>query len=75
MINKVLRIGDDFNMVASDNCESAGIYSVRNVMNLTALNLADDIGRYRQGETSLTEQIVLETNALNALAAATNAMK
>ena len=74
-MKKMLRVGDDFNMVQSEDSESSDTYSVRNVMNLTALNLADDIKEYRNGNKELKELIPLEIMALNALVAATNAMK
>lgn len=76
MENKMVRIGDDFNMVGETTENgSAETYSVRNLTNLTAINLVRDVSDYRKGYTELKETIELETNALNALAKATEVLR
>jgi hypothetical protein len=76
MGNKMVRIGDDFNMVGETTENgSAETYSVRNLTNLTAINLVRDVSDYRKGYTELKETIELETNALNALAKATEVLR
>lgn len=71
-MEKVLRIGDEFNMVSENGSDT---YSVRNLMNMQALSLSEDMSKYRKGEKELSEQIALEANVLNALVGAANAMR
>lgn len=76
MENKLVRVGEDFNMVGelSEN-GSADTYSVRNLTNMIAIHLAEDVSEYRKGNKELDKQIELETNALNALAKVTEALQ
>lgn len=71
-MDKIVRLGDDFNAVDENGKDT---YSVRNLMNMHALSLSEDMARYRKGEKELAEQIALETNVLNALAEASKAMR
>lgn len=71
-MEKIIRVGDDFNAVGENGQDT---YSVRNLMNMHTLSLSEDMVKYRKGEKELSEQIALETNVLNALVEATKAMR
>lgn len=71
---KLVRVGNDFNMVADETAENSDTYSVRNVTNMVAMRLAEDVTEYRKGNKELDRQIELETNALNALAKVTEVL-
>jgi hypothetical protein len=61
-------------MVADETAENSDTYSVRNVTNMVAMRLAEDVTEYRKGNKELDRQIELETNALNALAKVTEVL-
>lgn len=73
---KILRVGNDFNMIADEdeNEEHSDTYSVRNLTNMIAINLVEDVKQYRKGNKELDRLIELETNALNALAKVTEVL-
>jgi CheY-specific phosphatase CheX len=61
----VLRVGDKYNMIDEETSET---YSIKELTNIVALHLAEDVKEYRRGNQELDKQIKLETNVLNALA-------
>jgi hypothetical protein len=60
----VLRVGDKYNMIDEETSET---YSIKELTNIVALHLVEDVKEYRRGNQELDKQIKLETNALNAL--------
>jgi hypothetical protein len=71
---KLVRVENNFNMIADETSENSDTYSVRNLTNILALSLAEDVTDYRKGYKELDRQIELETNALNALAKTTEVL-
>jgi hypothetical protein len=61
----VLRVGDKYNMIDEETSET---YSIKELTNIVALHLVEDVKEYRRGNQELDKQIKLETNVLNALA-------
>lgn len=74
-MNKIIKIDNELNLMIEGENNQIDIYSAKDLMNVTALNLAEDVSDYRKGEKDLLELITIETSALTALANAVNAMK
>lgn len=74
-MNKIIKIDNELNLMIEGENNQIDIYSAKDLMIVTALNLAEDVSDYRKGEKDLLELITIETSALTALANAVNAMK
>ncbi len=74
-MNKIIKIDNELNLIIEGENNQIDIYSAKDLMIVTALNLAEDVSDYRKGEKDLLELITIETSALTALANAVNAMK
>nr|DAT64293.1 MAG TPA: hypothetical protein [Caudoviricetes sp.] len=74
-MNKIIKIDNELNLMIEGENNQIDIYSAKDLMIVTALNLAEDVSNYRKGEKDLLELITIETSALTALANAVNAMK
>ena len=74
-MNKIIKIDNELNLMIEGENNQIDIYSAKDLMILTALNLAEDVSDYRKGEEDLLELITIETSALAALANAVNSMK
>ena len=74
-MNKIIKIDNELNLMIEGENNQIDIYSAKDLMIVTALNLAEDVNDYRKGEKDLLELITIETSALTALANAVNAMK
>ena len=74
-MNKIIKIDNELNLMIEGENNQIDICSAKDLMILTALNLAEDVSDYRKGEKDLLELITIETSALTALANAVNAMK
>lgn len=70
----IINVGNNYNLVSNETTETTPTYSVRDLTNMIALRLAEDIIEYRKGSRELDKQIELETNALHALAKVTEAL-
>lgn len=67
----IVRVGTDLYTVSEDKTT----YDVKDLMSLTALNLAIDMSDYRKGKKELSQQIELGTNTVTALVKAVEALK
>lgn len=74
-MNKIIKIDNELNLMIEGENNQIDIYSAKDLMIVTASNLAEDVSDYRKGEKDLLELITIETSALTALANAVNAMK
>lgn len=74
-MNKIIKTDNELNLMIEGENNQIDIYSAKDLMIVTALNLAEDVSDYRKGEKDLLELITIETSALTALANAVNAMK
>jgi hypothetical protein len=71
---KIISVGEEYLMVADWEKETSETYSVRDLTNMIALHLAEDVIEYRKGNKEFAKQIELETNALNTLAKVTEVL-
>lgn len=74
-MSKIIKIDNELNLMIEGENNQIDIYSAKDLMIVTALNLAEDVSDYRKGEKDLLKLITIETSALTALANAVNAMK
>lgn len=71
-MDKLIKVGNEYHMMNEDK---SGTITVRDTISFLALALFEDICEYRKGKEGLAQQINIETNALNAIAAAQNVIR